>query len=89
LHLRVESAKHVKGELRHKPPSMRSKDTNQSSYLSPFVEVQEESSRLTDEQMKGRRMFRRNGLVFMHADVNAAVNIGRKWWREKIAGQNG
>jgi len=84
-----ELKKHVKGELRHRPPSMRSKDTTQSSYLSPFVEVQKELSRLTDEQTKSRRMFRRNGLVFMHADVNAAVNIGRKWWREKVAGRDG
>ena len=80
-----ELKKHVKNELRHRPPSMRSKDTAQSSYLSPFVDVQERLGKLTDEEMKGRQMFRRNGLVFMHADVNAAVNIGRKWWREKIA----
>ena len=80
-----ELKKHVKNELRHRPPSMRSKDTTQSSYLSPFVDVQERLGKLTDEEMKGRQMFRRNGLVFMHADVNAAVNIGRKWWREKIA----
>lgn len=84
-----ELKKHVKAELRHKPPSKRSKDTTQSSYLSPFVDVQENLRKLTDEQMKSRRMFRRNGLVFMHADVNAAVNIGRKWWREKIAGGDG
>lgn len=80
---------HVKNELRHKPPSMRSKDTAQSSYLSPFVDVQERLGKLADEQLKERQMFRRNGLVFMHADVNAAINIGRKWWREKIAGGDG
>ena len=32
--------KHVKDMLRHKALSIRSKDTSQSSYLSPFVDVQ-------------------------------------------------
>ena len=76
--------KHVKDMLRHKALSIRSKDTSQSSYLSPFVDVQKTLIKLGNEELKKRRMFKRGGLVFMHADVNAAINIGRKWWKEKI-----
>ena len=79
-----ELKSHVKGMLRHKPPSAQSKDTGQSSYLSPFVAVQEELRNWDDIKLKENKMFRRNGLVFMHADINAAINIGKKWWREKV-----
>ena len=61
--------KHVKDMLRHKALSIRSKDTSQSSYLSPFVDVQKTLIKLGNEELKKRRMFKRGGLVFMHADV--------------------
>ena len=80
-----ELSRHVKDMLRHKPPAKQSKDTGQSSYLSPFVEVQQNLRNWDIAKLHAHCMFRRNGLVFMHADVNAAVNIGRKWWRNKIA----
>ena len=79
-----ELEKHVKNMLRHKPLSAKSKDTSQSSYLSPFVCVQQKLFSLTKAKLAEKHMFRFNGLVFMHADVNAAINIGKKWWCEKI-----
>ncbi len=82
-----EVAAHVKDMLRHRALAQSSKDTTQSTYLSPFKNAQKELAETSNAELQKRKMFRLNGLVFMHADANAAVNIGRKWWREKILGE--
>ncbi len=77
-----ELLKHVKKMLRHKPLSKKSKDTSQSSYLSPFVSTQKKLAQLSKTELKKQHYFRPSysDLIFMHADVNAAINIGKKWW---------
>ena len=60
----------VKYHLRHSPLSMQSPDTTQSQFLCPYDDCP------TDNR-SGRRQSK-------HADENAAINIGRRFLRDRV-----